>query len=369
METLSLPQKRLAGLARAVRAAIAVPTLFALALLVIEQPQMAGFAVFGTFAHLVIVDYDTIGRARSAEAAALTVLGAAMVSLGTLVSTNIPLAVGGAVAIGFLAESPALARIQMVALRTMLLLAFMLAAAVPAAAGSAFPRLAGWLLAGVAAQPILLLVWFPIRASEAAKDRGANPVRIPRTASWIGRAVGSGAAMGLAMLLTRVLRLDHAFWIVLGVVPLLNPKGSRAIRTFWQEQVGTLIGFIVGALLVAIIGAHRTGYWVVLPLAVFASAYVSTAVSFMAGQAAFTVFAIVLFCILLPQQGSAGIVRVEDIALGGAISMAVGALRRGIGTPLDAARKKVGSKRRRSRYATGGDSPSPCLCAGRGTKT
>jgi hypothetical protein len=43
METLSLPQQRLAGLARAVRAALTVPALFALTLLVIEQPQTAGF--------------------------------------------------------------------------------------------------------------------------------------------------------------------------------------------------------------------------------------------------------------------------------------------------------------------------------------
>jgi hypothetical protein len=39
-----------------VRAAIVVPSLFALGLLVIKQPQMAGFSVFGTFAHLVILD-------------------------------------------------------------------------------------------------------------------------------------------------------------------------------------------------------------------------------------------------------------------------------------------------------------------------
>jgi len=339
METLSLSQQRLAGLARAVRAAVAVPTLFVLALVVIAQPQTAGFAVFGTFAHLVVVDYDTAGRVRSAEAAVLTVLGAALVSLGILVSTNLLLTAGGAVVIGVLAESPALACIRMTALRTVLLLAFMLAAAVPATAGSALPCLAGWLLAGVAAQPILLLVWFPLRACARTKGRGASPARSPGNLAWIGRAISNGAAMGLAILLTRLLQLDHAFWVVLGVVPLLNPRGNRAICIFWQQQAGTLIGFMAGALLVAIIGVHRTWYWAILPLAVFVSAYVSTDVSFMAGQAAFTVFAIVLFCILLPQQKTAGIARIEDIALGGTVSMTVGALRRGISAGLDAARE------------------------------
>jgi len=62
MEALNGRQQRLAGLARAVRAAVVVPSLFALALLVIRQPEVAGFAVFGTFAHLVMVDYDLPGE-------------------------------------------------------------------------------------------------------------------------------------------------------------------------------------------------------------------------------------------------------------------------------------------------------------------
>jgi len=44
----------------------------------------------------------------------------------------------------------------------------------------------------------------------------------------------------------------------------------------------------------------------------------------------------VLFCILSPKQKQAGILRLEDIAIGGAISLAVGALvRRGNGASAD----------------------------------
>jgi hypothetical protein len=54
----------------------------------------------------------------------------------------------------------------------------------------------------------------------------------------------------------------------------------------------------------------------------------------MAGQASFTVFAVSLFCILSPHQGNVGILRVEDIAFGGAVSLIVGSLRRlGEATP------------------------------------
>jgi hypothetical protein len=56
--------------------------LFASALFVFRQPELAGFAVFGTFAHQALVDYDTAAAARFAQSAMLTALGVIMVSLG-----------------------------------------------------------------------------------------------------------------------------------------------------------------------------------------------------------------------------------------------------------------------------------------------
>jgi uncharacterized membrane protein YccC len=135
-------------------------------------------------------------------------------------------------------------------------------------------------------------------------------------------------ALGFAVLLTRLLKVEHAFWVVLGVLPVLSASGALAVRTFWQEQAGTLIGFLVSAIVVAIIGPHWAWYWLILPFVVFGSTYAASAVGLMAGQAAFTLFAVVLFCILLPQQPPAGLLRLEDIAIGGAVSLAVGALLR-----------------------------------------
>ena len=342
MEALNAHQKRLAGLARAVRAAVVVPSLFALGLLVIKQPEAAGFAVFGTFSHLVMVNYDPAGRARSAQSAMLTLLGAIMVSLGTLASANVWLAVGGTIAVGFLTEFPTVARSRIAVLRPALLLSFMLGVAVPASASSVFPHLAGWLLAGLVAQPVLLLFWIPLQPVSVAGESGpsheslTNPVRLAGPFTWIGNSTATGVALGLAVLLTRLLKLAHPFWVVLGVLPVLSARGTSATRTFWQEQAGTLIGFLVGAALVALIGANQTWYWLTLPIVVFVSAYASSTVGFIAGQAAFTVFAVVLFGILLPQQRHVGLLRVEDIAIGGAVSLVVGSLRRlGEGRPRD----------------------------------
>ena len=200
MQALNARDKRLAGLARAVRAAVIVPSLLSLTLIVIRNPEIVGFAVFGAFAHLVMVNYHAAGRARSSEAALLTLLGATLVGLGTLASANLWLAVGGAIAIGFLVELPVLTTGRIAVIRKSLLLSFMLGVAVPASVGSVVPHMAGWLLAGLVAQPVLLLSWIPLQSSlSAAEISGSHEsttpaVQPPAPSPWIGMAIATGAA-------------------------------------------------------------------------------------------------------------------------------------------------------------------------------
>ncbi|HEY7246921.1 MAG TPA: FUSC family protein [Xanthobacteraceae bacterium] len=333
MKALNAHEKRLAGLARSVRAAIVVPSLFALALLVFRQPAMAGFAVFGTFAHLVMIDYDTAGTARAGQCAALSLLGAITIALGTLTSASVWVAVAGTLVAGFLIELLPLLNGRMAAIRTPLLLSFMLAVAAPAPAGLVSSNVAGWLLAGIAAQPALLLIWVSLQATSAAEQGGAAGESIadrPVAASgheWIANAASSGMAMAVAVLLARILEVNHAFWIVLGAAPLLSANVRSAAQKFWQQQLGTSVGFLLGVIVVTAAGPHQTWYWTILPFIVFGSAFAASAVGFMAGQAAFTVFVVVLFCILMPQQTEVGILRVADIAIGGLACLLLAALR------------------------------------------
>jgi hypothetical protein len=325
-QAISERERRLTGLARGMRAAVVVPMLFSLTLLVVREPDMAGFAVFGTFAHLVMVNYSTARGARSAECIALTLLGTIVMIAGTLVSEHLWLAIAGAVAAGFLAEWPALAKGHVVVIRPALLMAFMLAVAIPTPLRSLPPELYGWLLAGMIAQPVLHLLWIPIRpAGLIGQVRPAQSDAV--SPASVGNAVCAGATMGLAVLIARLLELHHAFWVVLGVAPVLSMRNIPAACTFWRQQAGTLLGFLVGAVVVASVGAHQLGYWIALPCVVFASAYLSSAVGFTAGQAGFTAFAVVLFCILTPLQREVGIVRIEDVFVGGAISLLVGLIR------------------------------------------
>ena len=333
MTTLDARQRHLAGLARSVRAAIIVPVLFASALLVTGQPEVAGFAIFGTFAHLVMVKYDHAWKVRSAESAMLTASGAVAVGLGTLASGTMWLAVSGAAAIGFLTEFSIVAAPRVAVIRTPLLLAFMLAVAVPLSVDAVYPNLEGWLLSGMIAQPALLVLWIHLEGGDAAAHDGAlrgdriDPAGSPDPWS-IGNAVGTATAMALAILLTRLVKVEHSFWVVLGVLPVLNVTSTSAGDTFWKVQVGTVIGFLVGGALVAVTGDHQAWYWLMLPFVIFAAAYAASTIGLTSGQAGFTVFAVVLFCILLPLQTNVGIRRVEDIALGGAVGLVVSLVRR-----------------------------------------
>src|SRR5207244_4171833 len=74
------------------------------------------------------------------------------------------------------------------------------------------------------------------------------------------------------------------------------------------------------------IGTHEAVLWGVLPVAILLAAYAPRAISFAAGQAGFTVVLFVLFNIIQPVGWRVGVVRVEDVAIGFAISLGVGLL-------------------------------------------
>jgi uncharacterized membrane protein YccC len=104
---------------------------------------------------------------------------------------------------------------------------------------------------------------------------------------------------------------------------------SNALGTGWSilsALAGTAVGIVFGALLVIGIGTHTSVLWGVLPVAVLLAAYAPRAISFAAGQAGFTVVLFILFNIIQPVGWRVGVVRVEDVAIGFAISLGVGLL-------------------------------------------
>ena len=96
--------------------------------------------------------------------------------------------------------------------------------------------------------------------------------------------------------------------------------------------------------IVLAVGTNTTVLWVLLPPAILVTGVAPAAISFAAGQAAFTVTALILFDLLAPGGLETGLIRVEDVALGGAVSLVVGLLlwpRGAVQRPRHGARRGV----------------------------
>ena len=143
---------------------------------------------------------------------------------------------------------------------------------------------------------------------------------------WFQNSVRGAVGLAVAVFIAQRTGLQHSFWVVLGTLSVLR---SNALGTGWSivsALADTAVGLVAGALLVIGIGTHQTVLWIVLPFAILLAAYAPRAISFAAGQAGFTVVLFILFNIIQPVGWRVGLIRVEDVAIGFAISLGVGLL-------------------------------------------
>ncbi|HEX4521205.1 MAG TPA: FUSC family protein [Gaiellaceae bacterium] len=157
-----------------------------------------------------------------------------------------------------------------------------------------------------------------------------------RHSVWLHNSVRGAIGLGFAVLVADLSGVQHAFWVVLGTLSVLRSNALSTGQNVLRGIAGTTLGVLAGALLLQAIGTDTTVLWFLLPPAVLLAAVAPSAVSFLAGQAAFTVTIVLLFNIIQPAGWRVGLVRIEDVALGCAVSLAVGLLfwPRGAGAAL-----------------------------------
>lgn len=143
---------------------------------------------------------------------------------------------------------------------------------------------------------------------------------------WFRNSARGAIALAAAVAVARITDVQHAFWIVLGTLSVLRTSAAATGATALRALAGTAAGFVIGAVLLLGIGTTPAALWVVFPLAVLVTAYAPGTATFEAGQAAFTVTVVVLFNLLAPAGWAVGLLRVEDVAIGCAVSLAVGFL-------------------------------------------
>jgi uncharacterized membrane protein YccC len=183
-----------AALRRAGRGAIVMPLLFLLSVKVIEDPAVATFAAFGSFAMLLLVDFQGRMWDRLRNQAALAVACGAMITLATLVSQTTWLAAVTMGVVGFGVLFAGVASSVLASATQALLLSFILPVSLAAPASAIPNRLAGWGLAAGCSLLAIALLWpaparDPVRTGAIAACRALAA----RLRAEIALVAGGGA--------------------------------------------------------------------------------------------------------------------------------------------------------------------------------
>jgi uncharacterized membrane protein YccC len=143
---------------------------------------------------------------------------------------------------------------------------------------------------------------------------------------WFRSSARGAVALAVAVGVADALAVQHGFWVVLGTLSVLRTNAAATGATVLRALAGTVVGFAIGAALMLAIGSGHTALWIALPVAVLVAAYAPGTAPFAVGQAAFTIVVVVLFNLLVPLGWRVGLVRVQDVLLGCAVSLVVGVL-------------------------------------------
>ncbi len=177
----------------------------------------------------------------------------------------------------------------------------------------------GWLDAVLGRQP----AGAPGPLAAAEERAGAH---LDRHSTWLRNSLRGALALAGAVLVADLTGAENKFWVVFGTLSVLRSSALSTGQSVVRALMGTVAGLIVGAGIIVAIGTNTTLYWLLLPPAVLIAGVAPAAISFAAGQAAFTVTVLVLFNLLAPAGLRTGVIRIEDVVLGCAVSLGVGVL-------------------------------------------
>jgi uncharacterized membrane protein YccC len=177
--------------------------------------------------------------------------------------------------------------------------------------------------------------WYGARAQGTTPERRSaalsGAIRVmarhatPRSV-WFQNSLRGSLALAAAVLVTDETGVQHGVWVMLGTLSVLRTNAASTGSTALRALAGTMIGFAAGALLLLGLGTTTTVLWTALPIAIAVAAYAPGTLPFAVGQAAFTVALVVLFNVLQPVGWKLGLLRVQDVAMGCAVSLVVGVL-------------------------------------------
>jgi uncharacterized membrane protein YccC len=168
-------------------------------------------------------------------------------------------------------------------------------------------------------QPVRSTGWF----GEATQILASH---LTLRSAWCRESLRTGIGLGAAVGVAMASGLDHGFWIVLGTLSVLRSTARTTSSTALRAVAGTILGFGLSAALLHLSGGSDVVLWILLPLLAAGGVYVAGSMNDIFGQAGFTLLVVTLFDIIAPPSWEVGLLRVETVAIGAAVSVLVGLL-------------------------------------------
>lgn len=160
-------------------------------------------------------------------------------------------------------------------------------------------------------------------AKPLASARERASAHLGFSSVWLHNSVRGAIGLAIAILLADVTSVQHSFWVLLGALSVLRSNALNTGQNAVRAVMGTVFGSIIGAGLLQVIGHHGNVLWLLLPVAILIAGIAPAAISFAAGQAAFTVTLVILFNIGQNPDWHIVLLRIQDIALGCGVSIVV----------------------------------------------
>ncbi|GIF62639.1 FUSC family protein [Asanoa ishikariensis] len=149
---------------------------------------------------------------------------------------------------------------------------------------------------------------------------------LERHSTWLHNSLRGAVGVAVAVIVVHYTDVQHSFWVIFGTLAVLRSNALATGQNAVRAILGTIVGFVIGSVILIGFDTDITVLWALLPVAVLMAGIAPALVSFAAGQAAFTVTLLILFNIIKPAGWQLGLIRIEDIAIGVGISLLVGLL-------------------------------------------
>ncbi|MFC5951430.1 FUSC family protein [Pseudonocardia lutea] len=168
------------------------------------------------------------------------------------------------------------------------------------------------------------MLWFLHAGPAELWGRRLGSHLTPRSV-YLQNAVRLALGLAVARVVAGVFDLAHGFWVLLATLSLMRTSASADRPVLVRAFAGTLVGAVLAAGMLVLVGDHRAVYVWLLPVLMIVTFAAGPLLGVAAAQAGFTLLVAALFAQLSPPTWQLAEVRLVDVLVGGLIGALIGA--------------------------------------------